>query len=66
MHVELAISSKSKSFVIEYHASQNIIPVGTFLLGLVFYFLRREGRRYDIFSVNSSILLLSLAYPTYG
>ena len=66
MHVELAISSKSKSFVTEYHASQNIIPVGTFLLGLAFYFIRREGRGYDIFSVNSSILLLPLAYPTYG
>jgi len=66
MHVELAVSSKSKSSVIEYLASQNIISVGTFLLGLASYFLRREGRRYDIFSVDSSILLLSLAYPTYA
>jgi len=64
MLVELVISSKG--FGTEYHASQNIISVGTLLLGLVFYFLRREGRRHDIFSVNSSILLLPVAYPTYG
>jgi len=64
MRVELAFSSKS--FGTEYHASQNIIPVGTFLLGFAFNYIRREGRRCDKLSVNSSILLLSLAYPTYG
>jgi hypothetical protein len=64
MHVELAIGCEY--FGAEYHASQNIVSVGTFLLGLVFYFLRREGRRCDIFGVNSSILLLSLTYPTYA
>jgi len=36
-------NKKDEHLRTEYHVSQNIIPLGTFLLGLAFSFIRMEG-----------------------
>jgi len=49
----------------EYQASDNIIPLGTFLLGLGFSFIIKEIG-YGSSSVDSPALLLPIAYPAYN